>query len=362
MIKSLYVHIPFCAHICSYCDFAKVIYDEKWAFSYVSELKREIDSYHIENKLDTIYIGGGTPTCLRRDLLDDLLKYVRGHLKEDGEFTIEGNPENIDENLVRILKNNGINRVSLGMESSLSKYLSLMGRKHSYEDVANAVKCLKKGGIDNISVDLIYALPEEGLEDLKKDVEALLSLDVPHLSAYSLTINDGTLFYNKGFKERDDETEANMYNLILDSLRKNDYERYEVSNFAKDGLYSRHNLTYWHDDEYYGVGLGASGYVNGVRYTNTKNLSKYLKGEYRQTEETLSKESQLEDFFLTNLRLAKGFKKDEFQSRFGFSFKEKYLMQFSKLNNSGLLLENEDSIYPSDEGMLLLDRILLELF
>lgn len=361
MIKSLYVHIPFCVHICSYCDFAKVLYDEKWAFSYVEELKKEIDSYNIYDKLDTIYVGGGTPTCLKKERLIDLLLFLKKYLKDDGEFTIEGNPENIDLSLAKSIRECGINRVSLGMESSLPKFLSLMGRKHSYEDVCHAISCIKEAGIDNISTDLIYALPGETLDDLRKDIDAMLALNVPHLSTYSLTINNGTVFYNKGYKERDDEIEANMYNLILSVLRENGYERYEVSNFAKDH-HSKHNLTYWHDEEYYGVGLGASGYVNGVRYINTKNLSSYLNGNYRYTEEKLSLESQLEDFFLTNLRLAKGFKKETFKSRFGFEFKEKYSKQFTKLNNSGLLLENNDYVYPSDQGILLLDRILLELF
>jgi len=363
VISSLYIHIPFCAHICAYCDFSKVLYDEKWAFSYIEELKREILSYPLaRNQFETIYIGGGTPTCLKKELLEDLLSFLRPYLKIDGEFTIEGNPENIDDELLAILKEGGINRISLGMESSHKKYLALMGRKHSYKDVKNAVGLIKKWGFENISVDLIYALPGENLNELKEDVASMLALNIPHLSAYSLTINPGTSFYNNGFKEMDDSLEADMYELILSSFRNAGYKRYEVSNFAKPAFYSRHNLTYWHDEEYYGCGLGASGYVDGFRYTNTRSLGVYLKGKYRAEEEKLSVNSQLEDFFLTNLRLEDGFMKKAFEKRFGFPFFTKFSIPFLKLHNEGLINENSDSIFVSDKGMLLLDRVLLEFF
>ncbi len=360
--NSLYIHIPFCAHICSYCDFSKVLYDEKWAFQYIKELEKEIDSYHIDHKLETIYIGGGTPTCLKDELLDEILAYVSPLLKEDGEFTIEGNPENINEKKLSILKKRGVNRLSIGLESSKKEFLDLMGRKHTYEDTKNAVNLAKKVGINNISVDIIYALPKQTLEDLSADIDALLALDVPHLSSYSLTISKGTLFYNKGYKETDDELSATMYELILNRLREAGYTRYEVSNFAKDEQYSRHNLVYWHDKEYYGVGLGASGYLKNIRYTNTRSLKEYLNGNYIAEKEELSIESQLEDYFLTNLRLSSGFKKGDFQNRFGFSFSSKYKNQLDKLKNEGLLVEDESSIFPTDKGILLLDRILLALF
>ncbi len=362
MANSLYVHIPFCAHICAYCDFAKVLYDEKWAFSYVNELKKEIEQYKINNKLKTIYVGGGTPTCLPNDLLRELLSYLHPFLAEGGEFTIEANPETLNEEKIRILKKEGVNRLSIGLESSNDAFLRLMGRKHSFEDAKNVVNIAKKNGIKNISVDLIYALPNETIQDLEKDIDALLSLDVPHLSSYSLTVSPGTSFYNKGYKEMDDDISATMYELILSKLLEAGYERYEVSNFAKNGQYSNHNLTYWHDEEYYGVGLGASGYLDNARYTNTRSLKEYLSGNYVHEKEKLTLESALEDYFLTNLRLAKGFLKNDFEKRFGFSFENKYKNQLCKLKKNGLLQETEDSIYPTNTGILLLDRVLLELF
>lgn len=363
MVSSLYIHIPFCAHICAYCDFSKVLYDEKWAFSYIEELKKEILSYSIKpGQLETIYIGGGTPTCLKKELLRNLLSFVKPFMKEDGEFTIEGNPENINDDLLDLLGEEGVNRISLGMESSQEKYLTLMGRKHTYEDVRKAISLIKKHGFESISVDLIYALPGETLEDLRKDIKAMLSLDIPHLSAYSLTINPGTSFYNKGYKEMDDSLEADMYNLLLSSFRDAGYERYEVSNFARDHHYSKHNLVYWRDEEYYGCGLGASGYVDNLRYTNARSLSAYLSGKYRAEEERLTLESQLEDFFLTNLRISTGFSKKIFEKRFGYSFFERFGTPFLKLQKNGLITQSSDNIYVTDNGMLLLDRVLLELF
>lgn len=363
MIHSLYVHIPFCGHICNYCDFSKLLYNKKWEEEYLKELKNEIDGYKIPLKsLKTIYIGGGTPTCLSNKSLENLLDYLKPYLGDNYEFTIEGNPDGLTYEKLHTLKAKGINRLSIGVQSSNDKTLSFLGRKHTFEDAKRCVSIAKDIGFNNISCDLIYATPNESIEELKKDIDALLSLDVPHLSTYSLTISQGTSFYNKGYKEANDAISAEMYNLILSSFRNAGYERYEVSNFAKKGFYSRHNLTYWKDEEYYGAGLGASGYVNNRRYTNTRSLMKYLKVNHIKEEETLTLNSQLEDYFLTNLRLAEGFKKESFFKRFNFKFEDKYKLSFDKLKTNGLLAESADSIYPTDQGILLLDRILLELF
>lgn len=362
MPKSLYVHIPFCSHICHYCDFSKLLYDEKWAISYIKELKKEILSFGIDRKLDTIYVGGGTPTVLNNELLNDLFSFLEKYIKDDGEFSVEGNPENITEEKLSILKNHKVNRLSIGIQSSNDEYLAFLGRKHTFEESKRAISLAKREGFNNISSDLIYAFPNETIEDVKKDIDALLSLDIDHLSTYSLTVSKGTSFYNRGYKEADDELSAKMYELILSSFREKGYERYEVSNFARNNKYSRHNLTYWHDEEYYGAGLGASGYVNNIRYTNTRSLKEYLEGKYVKEKEILTENSQLEDYFLTNLRLASGFKKSDFEKRFSFSFESKYKNQFDKLHKEGLLDDNGISIYPTDKGILLLDRILIELF
>ena len=251
MATSLYVHIPFCQKICSYCDFSKVLFNQKWAFSYIEALFKEIDSYKIKpHSQKTIYVGGGTPTSLPDELFESLLLYLRKFLRAGGEFTVETNPESLTPLKIAIMKENGVNRVSIGMQSSNIKLLSLMEREHTYDDVYRCVNNLKTIGISNINVDLIYALPGEDMSILKEDIKALLSLDVPHISTYSLILEDSTKFKNLGYKEADDSIIADQYEEILNSLRAVGYERYEVSNYAKPGYESRHNTVYWKNKEY----------------------------------------------------------------------------------------------------------------
>lgn len=359
--RSLYVHIPFCAHICGYCDFAKVLYREEWAFSYARALEEEIASYG-EGPYETIYLGGGTPTHLPFDLLERILACCEKRLIPGGEFTIEGNPEDIDEPLLRLCLKHGVNRLSLGVQSSSPRLLSFMGRHHTFDDARKAFSLAKDLGFEELSADMIYALPGESLSEVKEDIAAFLSLSLPHLSAYCLSVSPGSSFFARSVKEADDEEAATQYKAILEAFREKGYERYEVSNFALPGHYSRHNLTYWRDEEYVGVGLGACGYLDGKRYANTKNLTAYLSGKRVENEETLTKESELEDYFLTNLRLARGFDLMSFRQRFGFDFFESYRKAYEKLVAAGLLTAKNGRVFATDSGILLLDRILLELF
>ncbi len=364
MVASLYVHIPFCRHICGYCDFTKMFYEPKWALSYVQELKKEIAAFHLPaHSLKTVYLGGGTPTCLPKELLGDLLDFLSKYWDPaDYECTVEGNPETIDETLPLFLKQHGVNRFSLGIESSSPRLLSLMGRHHTFADAKTAISRLKAAGLTNISADFIYALPNETMDELQGDIAAFLSLDLPHLSAYSLTVSPSTGFAHQGYHEADEQIQGAMYEMILRAFRQAGYTRYEVSNFARNHAYSRHNLTYWHDEEYAAAGLGASGYLGRVRYTNTKNLTSYLKGEWRGESETLSRQSEHEDYFLTNLRLADGFSLHQYQARFQEDFLTVYRVPLQQLEAEGLLLHEGDRIHATDRGILLLDRILLALF
>lgn len=358
MADSLYVHIPFCSSICAYCDFPKVLYRNDWAEDYLSALFAELDSYRIE-KVETIYVGGGTPSALPLPLLRKLLEKLSPLLEEGGEFSFEANPESLNEEKIALLASNKVNRVSLGVESSLGKYLSLMGRKHSFEDAKNVVCALRKHGISNINVDWIYALPGESLEDLKKEAEAFLSLEVPHISAYTLILEDGTLFKAEGKKEASEDEQGEQYEEVLSCLREAGYRRYEVSNFALPGRECQHNLTYWKDEEYYGIGLGASGFLNGVRYTNTRSLSLYIEGKGLRESEERSGE---EEFLLSNLRLEEGFALSSFERKFHKDFRLAYQKPLSKMEKEGLLQEKEARIIPSDRGLECLDYVLLALF
>lgn len=359
-INALYVHIPFCEHICAYCDFVKLFYNQKFSEPYLKALFLEIDSLNID-KVETIYIGGGTPTVLSDSELEILLKKVSPLLINNGEFSVEANVENLSFNKLKLLKKYGVNRLSIGVEATTKKALALLNRHHSFIDTKKVIKEARDIGFNNINVDLIYGYPHQSLELLKEDLDNILALKSEHVSIYSLTVNPGTLFANNNINEQNEDDSRLYYDLILKTLREHGYTRYEVSNFAKLGYKSRHNLTYWKDEEYYGVGLGASGYVNGVRYTNTNNLNKYLKGDYIDIKERLAESEEIEDFLLTNLRLEEGFKLKSFQNRFGFDFLNKYKNQVEKLIDNKLLELNDDTIRASDEGILLLDRVLLEL-
>lgn len=361
MIPSLYVHIPFCEHLCAYCDFPKVLFAPKWAFSYLDSLEKEAASYPLTS-YRTIYIGGGTPTALPDALFERLLAFLSPHLAKGGEFTCEANPENLSDAKLALLLKYGVNRLSLGIESSLPKFLLLMGRHHSFEDAKNAIERAKKAGFTNLNADLIYGLPGEALTDVKADCQAFLSLDIDHLSAYCLSVNPGTLFHNRGYQEMEQGSAADEYNEILHTFRAAGYDRYEVSNFCRNGKQSQHNLTYWHDEEYIGLGMGASGYVNGIRYDNTRNLEAYLAGNWRASEEIVDEKSGLEYYFLTNLRLESGFSLAAFEKKFHFDFLTHYATALAQNESRGLAEVQNGFFKATDQGILLLDRLLLSLY
>ncbi len=357
---SLYIHIPFCAHICKYCDFTKLFYNEKFAKDYLKALFKEIDSYHI-NKVDTIYIGGGTPTSLSDDDFESLLKKVKLFLHDGGEFTVEANVENLSCAKLDLMQKYGVTRLSIGIQSTSNERLKEIGRSHTYEDAVNVVNEAKKRHFDSINVDLIYGFKEQNLEDLKNDLEKILKLETEHISIYSLIVAPGTVFYNNNYQEQNEDESRQFYDLILETLRENGYERYEISNFAKNKKYSRHNLTYWKDKEYYGVGLGASGYLGNVRYENTKNLDKYLKGEFVASKEEIDKDKDITYFLITNLRLEQGFLRKDFENRFGFDFVESYSQKIEKFVLTKDIIIEDERVRLSDEGLLIMDYILREI-
>lgn len=359
--NSLYIHIPFCEHICEYCDFTKLCYRSSWADDYLKHLFLELDSYKI-GKQRTIYIGGGTPSSLNSAQLEALLKKVSPLLLDGGEFSIEANPENLTEEKLLILKKYGINRLSIGLETSDNQRLSKIGRHHTKEDVIECLKNAKKHGFKNINVDLMYGFPGETLKDLQEDLDFILSLDVPHVSIYSLIVEKGSIFYNKNIREQNEDDSRLFYDHILQFMRLHGYDRYEISNFAKNGYESRHNLTYWNNDEYYGIGLGASGYVDGIRYTNTKNLKQYLKDQYIKDKEEVNVQYQKEYFLLTHLRLAKGFSLEKYLHEFNEDFVSSHQVKIDELIKKNYAkIENGNFMF-TDDGLMLMDCLILDLF
>ena len=357
---SLYIHIPFCEHICDYCDFTKLQYFRIFAINYLKALKKEIDSYQIRG-LKTIYIGGGTPTALEDDLFLELLQIVKPYTKSVKEYTIEANPESLSESKIKLLKEYGVNRISLGVQSTDAKVLKAINRQHSYEDVIKVIKLLKENGIDNINVDLILGLPHSSELLLKRDLENLTSLGIKHMSCYALTIHPHTVLFNQGFREMDDDLMRKNYDIVDAFLKEKGFIHYEVSNWSIPSYCSEHNLTYWRNEEYYGCGLGAAGYIGSVRYKNTINLDKYLKGEYIQEKEIVNEKDAFTYQVMLNLRVKEGLSLSLLKDRYRIDLLKTKAKEINALVKGGYLEINGDYLCPTYEGMMILDTIILKL-
>ena len=289
-MHSVYIHIPFCTSICSYCAFTKFYYDEKKVFKYLDTLEKEIKLNYKGELIKTIYIGGGTPSSLNINELKKLFDIIKiFKLDKNLEFTIEVNPENIDQEKLQLFKDNKVNRISMGVQSTNDKLLKFLGRNHDFNLVQEKINLIKNVGINNINVDLIYAIKDERLDDLKKDLDNILSLEVNHISTYSLMVEPHTLLNINKVSEIDEDLDYQMYKLICNKLKDNNFIHYEISNFSKKGYESRHNLVYWNNQHYYGFGLGASGYIDNIRYTTTTSLREYNSLNFIKEKEMLSK-------------------------------------------------------------------------
>lgn len=356
-ISSLYVHIPFCEHICTYCDFCKMFYNEKLCDKYLDVLNNELNNLKIKNKLKTIYIGGGSPSCLNEKQLERLLKELYKYLDINYEFTIEVNPENINEEKIKLFKRYGINRVSIGVQSFNEDVLKFLGRKHDYSDVKNTVNLLNKYGISNYSFDFIYGIRGLTTNIIEKDLELIFSLNPKHLSFYSLILEDNTIIKVNDYKELDEDSVREQYDFIYNELNKNGYIRYEVSNFSKDGYESKHNLVYWNNEEYYAVGVGASSYVNGIRYTTSRSITKYVNNIIKKESFSVNKEKE---YIMLKLRLDKGIDLDEYKKIFKKDFLNEYKTITDKFLKNKLLIIDKNYLKATYNGMMLLDSILVD--
>ena len=358
--KSLYIHIPFCEHVCSYCDFTKLFYNQKFEKPYLDALEKEIKS-KVNNKISALYFGGGTPTALSDEGFERILSFASKYLVKDYEFTVEANVENLTENKLDIMKRCGVNRLSIGVQSTCNALLKEIGRHHTFQEAQKIIFLAKSKGFSNINIDLIYGFKNETLNDLKRDLEEFIKLDIDHISIYSLIVDKGSILYNQKYEEQEENESRKFYEFIVSFLREHGYERYEISNFARNKKYSRHNLTYWHNQEYYGCGLGASGYENGVRYENTKSLPEYLKGNYVASKEVVGQKELEEYFLLTNLRLEKGFAREDYKKQFGTDFVEKYQSKIFNFSLTKYFDFTNERIRLTDEGLILMDFVLLKL-
>ncbi|AXI09506.1 coproporphyrinogen III oxidase [Oceanobacillus zhaokaii] len=372
-VQSVYIHIPFCQQMCHYCDFVKFFYNEKLATEYIEALANEINTNitGTKNKVKTIYIGGGTPTALNLQQLRSLLMIIdnKFDIASCEEFTIEVNPGDIDDEKTKLLYDFGITRISFGVQVMDDKLLAELGRIHRVSDVYKTVDLLTKHQFSNISLDLIYALPNQTVEQFKQSLDEALTFNLPHYATYGLQIEPKTVFYQrhkKGMLHRPSEDdEITMYEILKQTMQANGVRQYELSNFAKKGYESKHNLTYWSNGYYYGFGAGAHGYLPERRVTNLRPLPAYVKEAMTsgkpilQTEKIRLKEKLEEEMFL-GLRKIAGINMKSFSNKYGFSPKQLYKQEISDLVQRGLLLETDETIKLTDRGMLLANQVFEE--
>ena len=355
-MRAVYIHIPFCNSICSYCDFCKFLNYDKWTKPYLKALESEIDEYYEGDKIKTIYIGGGTPSALHEKYIDELFHIIRKFdIVKDAEITFECNVNDITESKLMLLKKHNVNRISIGVESFNKYNLKFLNRKHDKKLVFEKIN-LCKNYFDNINVDLIYALPTENMSVLRSDINNLLKLDIQHISTYSLIIEENTALYVKKVKNVSEELDAKMYKYICKKLFKKGFIHYEVSNFAKEGYESRHNLTYWNNEEYYGFGVGAHGYINNMRYENTRSLNKYFDCKFRLEELLVSIQEEMENEVILGLRKLKGVSMSKFYKKYEVDIKDVF-----KIENAiklGYLVEKDDYLYIPEDKIYIMNEII----
>jgi len=354
----VYIHIPFCNNICSYCDFCKFLYNEKWVKQYLEALKNEITINYKGDIINTLYIGGGTPSCLSLEELKTLFDIInKFNRNKEIEFTFECNIENVNKEKLELLYSNGVNRLSIGVQTFNEKYLKFLNRNHTKEEIINKISLAKSIGFNNINIDLIYAIPGQTLDEVRYDIEELLKLDITHISTYSLIIEPNTKLYIENTNNISEDLDRNMYDSICQILKDNGYIHYEISNFCKEGYQSKHNLTYWNNQNYYGFGLGASGYIKNIRYDNTKSFNNYVSGKYLLNEDVLSKNDILSNEFILGFRKINGINKQDFYNKYKFDILN--LETISKLIKEEKLIENQTNIFINSDYIYTSNDILI---
>lgn len=356
-INAIYIHIPFCNNICSYCDFCKMYYNHDLVDKYLIALNKEIKEKYQNNIINTLYIGGGTPSSLNLIQLDKLfllLKQIRTN--ENTEITFEMNVNDITKELLQKLKDNKVNRISIGIETINDKFLKLLNRDHTKQDVIDKIE-LSKQYFNNINVDFMYAFPNQTINDLKLDLDFFKSLNVNHISIYSLILEKNTKLYIDNISPLNEELESKMYYYIINYLKKIGYVHYEVSNFSKMGYESKHNLTYWNNEKYYGFGLGASGYIDNIRYTNTRSINHYLDGDISLEKEIITKNIDMENEMILGLRKMEGVNLKKFFDKYQENIKD--VFKIDDLLDKGILKIKGEYIYIDKKYLYLSNQILV---
>lgn len=364
MKKGLYIHIPFCKKKCLYCDFVSKTGCEDKFDAYISAVLREGEEYRGE-KIDSIFVGGGTPTILNERQLKKLLTQINKifDIDANAEITCEGNPGTISTEKISLLSDCGINRMSVGVQSFNDDELKVIGRIHTSDEAYNTVQKIKSGGIDNINIDLMTALPKQTPKSLAYTLRRAVELPITHISVYSLIIEDGTPLEREYSQGRlilpDEDTDREMYHSTVEFLRKNGFEQYEISNFTKRGLECKHNLKYWNCDEYIGLGVAAHSYIENKRFCNSSDINEYITNNKREYT-LIPEEDKISEFMMLGLRKNNGVSELDFYERFGKTIQETFGEQLQKFIRLGLMKKINDSYCLTERGIDVSNSVMCE--
>ena len=365
----LYVHIPFCVRKCQYCDFLSGPSDEETKDRYIEALLKEIRSAeHTENyEIVSVFIGGGTPSALKAEAIASIMRTLQEQFFfcEDAEVTIEANPGTVDLEKLTIYRNVGINRLSLGLQSTDAEELKLLGRIHSYEEFLKSYEWAREAGFSNINIDLMFAIPGQTGEAWRQHLYQVAELNPEHISAYSLIIEEGTPFAEQNLDLPDEDTEYQMYEDTAEILERYGYRQYEISNYAKQGYMCRHNAGYWQRREYLGFGLGASSLYGGMRFSNTHQMQEYLKesrnpDQIRKDVTVLSRNEQIEEFMFLGLRMTEGISEKKFEENFDVRLMDVYGDILQKYEETGFMEHMETKWRLTRKGIHVSNHILAD--
>jgi len=368
VFKSIYIHIPFCTSICPYCDFYSLDKSEKYIEPYIAALKKEIDHYGdllAKQTIDTVFFGGGTPSLLTPRQIQSIIDYLsaKTNLSKTAEITIECNPKTLSRDQIFELKKTAVNRLSVGVQSFIPLELGKLGRAHTVEETAQILNWIKEAGFANFSIDLMFGIPFQTLDSFKETVKEALKFDPPHLSAYSLILEKETPYYelaqNKRLPLPEEDATADMFEWLTEFLPSLGLEQYEISNFAKKGLECRHNLAYWHNEEFLGLGTGAHGQIEGKRYSVPKDLNAYLSGNFNYESHGLN---DAFDELTTRLRLLnEPFSIKDWQKKYNLKLEDRFFEKLKALEAKNLIIFRNDQIRLTKQGMLFLNQVLISL-
>jgi oxygen-independent coproporphyrinogen-3 oxidase len=367
----LYIHIPFCRSKCLYCDFNSYEKREEDVPEYIKALLLELSTYQNKYKFmyKTVFIGGGTPTVINCSFLGSIMEMISPNIKPGAEITMESNPGTVSYETLRYYRSLGINRLSIGLQAWQKKLLKGLGRIHSREDFIEAYQSARKAGFDNISVDLMFALPNQNMDMWEETLDNICSLGVDHVSCYSLKLEEGTRLYemNESGKVQlpDEDLDRDMYAKAIEVLNSHGYIQYEISNFARKDMECKHNLIYWRNEEYVGVGAGSHSKLEGKRFWNYKNLDRYIRLVDQdelpvEGHEILTRDEDMWESIFLALRLNEGLDLPEFENKYGVDFSSRYGKAVNKLTAQGLIFEEDDRLKLTDRGRDLSNSVFIE--